>query len=191
LNSEISQVSDTEIPVKQGSAVGTSLAAAPPSGDSPAASPVEHAALGHLISLDGGSEFPLNGIRLLIGRSPACNIVLPFPEVSGKHCQLEMDQGIWHVRDLGSRNGIQVDGKPVMATSLRPNSILSVAKRRFKVVYEPLPTKAEPADEPLATLDLDAVQQSDRVTFDEFPQSSFAFDRSGPEEPPLNGESQA
>lgn len=188
LNSEISQLSATEVPAK----AGTGASGTPQAGDSPAAGTpaVAQRPFGQLVPLDGGDEFLLKGIRLLVGRSPACNIVLPFPEVSGKHCQLEFLEGIWHVRDLGSRNGIQVDGKSVNATPLRPNAILSVAKRRFKVVYEPEVAQAEPADEPLATLDLNAVQQSDRITFGEFPRESFAIDLSGVDEPPLGGQSE-
>jgi pSer/pThr/pTyr-binding forkhead associated (FHA) protein len=186
LNSDISQLSATEIPAKPGS--GTSPGADPAAAD---ASPAAQRPLGELVPLEGGDAFLLKGIRLLVGRSPACNIVLPFPEVSGKHCQLEWHEGIWHVRDLGSRNGIQVDGKSVTAMPLRPNAILAVAKRRFKVLYEPHETQVKTADDPVATLDLDGVQQTDRVTFGEFPQSLFAFDNPVADEPPLGGGSEA
>jgi adenylate cyclase len=164
MNSEISQVSATE--------VGEKSAAGQPAPSSGAGSIPATAILGKLVALDGEAEIPLKGIRLLIGRAPACNIVLPYPEVSGKHCQLDLQDGVWHVRDLGSRNGIQVDGKSGNSLPMRPNSVLSVAKRRFKIVYE-LPPAEVPAS---ATIDLSQVGQGDQISFADTPGSLFSLE---------------
>jgi pSer/pThr/pTyr-binding forkhead associated (FHA) protein len=105
-----------------------------------------------------------------------CHIVLPYPEVSGKHCQLDLHEGQWHVRDLGSRNGIQVDGKPQTAAPLKANAILSIAKHRFKIVYEPKINDFELGNEPIATIDLGEVMPTDRVMFDVFPEPARDFE---------------
>lgn len=98
--------------------------------------------LGELIPCGGGSPIPLTKRSLLVGRAPACDISLPSPMVSSKHCQLEFKGGFWHVRDLGSTNGIRVDGIVQLAKYLKPGEVLSIAKLRFEVSYMPL------ADEP-------------------------------------------
>ncbi len=99
--------------------------------------------LGTLDPCGGGDPIPLFGNQLTIGRRSSCDVVLNFPTVSGKHCQLEHKDGFWHVRDLNSRNGIRIDGDPTDGGVLLPGSILSVAKMRFEVHYQP-PDGAEP-----------------------------------------------
>ena len=103
-------------------------------------------ALGELIPCGGGIPIPLTKASLLVGRSPACDISLELPLVSAKHCQLEFKEGFWHVRDLGSRNGIRVDGVFQLAKYLQPGEILWIATYRFEIAYTPL-ADAPPAEE--------------------------------------------
>jgi adenylate cyclase len=106
--------------------------------------------LGELVPCGGGPPIPLLKPNLLVGRSPACDIAIPDPLISSKHCQLEFKSGFWHVRDLGSRNGIRVDGVFQLAKYLRPGEVLSIAKRRFEVMYTPLAEEPPPDDNPFA-----------------------------------------
>jgi adenylate cyclase len=108
------------------------------------------AALGELIPCGGGAPIPLTKSRLIIGRSPACDITLEFPMVSAKHCQLEFKEGFWHVRDLGSRNGIRVDGVFQLAKYLRPGEILWIARHRYEISYTPLADEPPPEENPFA-----------------------------------------
>jgi pSer/pThr/pTyr-binding forkhead associated (FHA) protein len=110
----------------------------------PAARPVEHKgqetqpsspALGELISCGGGDPIPLLKTRLLIGRATDCDIVLRFPTVSVRHCLLEWTDGTWVVRDLGSRNGIRVEGVRCEAKSLLPGNVFWVANLRYRIDY--------------------------------------------------------
>ena len=95
------------------------------------------APLGELVPLGGGDPIPLLRTPLTVGRRPTCDIVLAFDNVSGKHCQLELRDGYWHVADLGSSNGIKVDEMRCVESPLPPGSVLRVAKHRFEVRYEP------------------------------------------------------
>jgi len=56
--------------------------------------------------------------------------------------------GYWHVRDLGSRNGIKVNGIRCDAHWLMPGDVISVSKHRYEVNYSPSgeapPVEAEP-----------------------------------------------
>src|SRR5438034_383224 len=106
--------------------------------------------LGQLVPCGGGDSIPLLHRRIVVGRTPDCDITLPFPMVSARHCELEFHQGFWHVRDLGSRNGILVDGIYQIAKYLKPGAILSVARRRFEISYTPLADEPPPEENPFA-----------------------------------------
>jgi len=113
---------------------------APDRAEGPAAPAREHAgapSLGKLIPCGGGQPIPLRQPRLLVGRHHRCDLVIRCPSVSGRHCQLEWAGGGWVVRDLGSRNGIRVDGRRCEEQRLAPGSILGVAGVRYQVVYTP------------------------------------------------------
>jgi adenylate cyclase len=99
---------------------------------------------GQLVPCGGGDPIPLRKPQLLVGRHDACDVVLRFATVSARHCQLEWtDQG-WFVRDLGSRNGIRVDGIPCDEKVLAPGCVLSIAGLRYEVVYTTRETDPHP-----------------------------------------------
>lgn len=64
------------------------------------------------------SETPQQRLRigpggLTVGRHPDCEISRPIPEISRRHCRVEID-GEWALlRDLGSTNGTRLDGRQV------------------------------------------------------------------------------
>jgi hypothetical protein len=59
--------------------------------------------------------------RMLVGRAPNCDCVLPQNCVSRRHAQLWRDGERWYLRDLGSRNGTRVNGVRVIErTEVRP-----------------------------------------------------------------------
>ena len=112
--------------------------------------PGNAAILGELVPCGGGPPIPLTKPSLLVGRSPACDITLAFPMVSSKHCQLDFKEGFWHVRDLGSRNGIRVDGFFQLAKYLKPGEILWIARQRFEIAYTPQADEPPPEENPFA-----------------------------------------
>ena len=51
-----------------------------------------------------------------VGRSPACDVVVSDPSVSWEHVCIWYDAvGLW-MRDLDSRNGTHLDGRPIRGT---------------------------------------------------------------------------
>jgi pSer/pThr/pTyr-binding forkhead associated (FHA) protein len=93
---------------------------------------------GQLIPVGGGDPIPLLKKGLLIGRRESCDIVLRFSNVSAHHCQLTVNAGYWHVRDLQSRNGVKVNGVRVTDKRIDPGDILSIAKHKYEVNYSPV-----------------------------------------------------
>jgi adenylate cyclase len=94
---------------------------------------------GELIPVGGGDPIPLLKKGLLIGRRESCDIVLRFSNVSAHHCQLTVNAGYWHVRDLQSRNGVKVNGVRVSDSKrIDPGDILSIAKHKYELNYSPM-----------------------------------------------------
>lgn len=102
---------------------------------------------GELIPCGGGDPIPLLKPRLLVGRRSSCDIHLRFENVSSQHCQMELINGYWHIRDLNSRNGIKVNGIRCDAKWLLPGDEVSIAKHRYEMIYTPNGEAPPPVDE--------------------------------------------
>jgi pSer/pThr/pTyr-binding forkhead associated (FHA) protein len=98
--------------------------------------------LGKLAPCGGGPTIPLLKPKLLLGRQSSCDVPLRFPTVSARHCELELRDGYWFVRDLGSRHGTRVNGTRCTAEWLLPDDVLAVSVHRYTALYTP------PADQP-------------------------------------------
>ena len=61
----------------------------------------------------GGERLNLAAERLVIGRHPACDIVIDLSAVSRQHAAITMEGGAVFIEDLRSRNGTLVNGKPL------------------------------------------------------------------------------
>jgi phosphoserine phosphatase RsbU/P len=65
--------------------------------------------------------YPLDRPRLVVGRAPECEIVLDDDAISRHHAEILHDPfGRWLIHDLGSRNGLKVDGDRVPEHALLP-----------------------------------------------------------------------
>ncbi len=60
--------------------------------------------------------------EFVVGRDDGCGLQLTDPLVSRQHAKFEFYEGQWRVRDLGSANGIIVDGAKVTLAALLPES---------------------------------------------------------------------
>lgn len=64
-----------------------------------------------LVPIAGGSPVPIDKAVLLFGRQPDCDVVLKDSrKVSRRHCCIAQINGEYVIRDLGSMNGIRVNG---------------------------------------------------------------------------------
>ena len=64
--------------------------------------------------------------RLLLGRSPSCQLVFADDTVSRRHAELLLVEGRWMLRDLGSSNGTWVNGRRVMEAEVAPGDELQL-----------------------------------------------------------------
>jgi FHA domain len=79
-----------------------------------------------------GKSYALAG-TLVIGRAPECDIVLALPEISRKHAQLRATPGGVWIEDLGSINGVWVNGNRVQKGLFQPGDELRLDTSRFLI----------------------------------------------------------
>jgi predicted component of type VI protein secretion system len=91
-----------------------------------------------------GSEFPLDQERVLLGRGPGVDLAFNDVTMSRQHAVLELSAEGFRVRDLGSTNGVLVNGTRVPAADLKHADVLGIGEHEFQVVIEarerPAPT---------------------------------------------------
>ena len=73
-----------------------------------------------------GQRSVLSGSRVTVGRSRECNVVVSDPNVSRRHLELRRGEEGWSVVDLGSTNGMKVNGRRVPEARLRPGDRITI-----------------------------------------------------------------
>ena len=95
------------------------------------------AAAGALVIRSGGNRtgqsFPLQGERMVIGRSPEAEIFLDDVTVSRDHAVLVRRSGAWVLDDSGSLNGTYVNRRRVDSHKLEDGDELQIGK--YKLTY--------------------------------------------------------
>jgi predicted component of type VI protein secretion system len=89
-----------------------------------------------LVAIDEGPDISLDRPMVVVGRHPNCDVRLESLRVSRHHCCMTRDRDQVVVRDLGSTNGIRINGMRVEAGTLRPGDELSIAHLRYRLEGE-------------------------------------------------------
>jgi DNA-binding NtrC family response regulator len=71
---------------------------------------------------------PLGLPRVTLGRADDCGVRIEWPGVSRHHAEIYRQGPSFALRDLGSTNGVFVDGEPVEHCAVRPGMILRVGE---------------------------------------------------------------
>lgn len=128
---------------------------------------------GELIPVGGGDPIPLTRRIMTMGRRESCDICLRFPNVSGLHCELSFRDGYWFIRDLGSTNGIKINGSRVLQRPMRPGDELGISNRRYTIQYK------------LASIGLENLEA--QMTEDEDIRSKSLLEKAGLAKPKRGG----
>ncbi len=89
----------------------------------------------YLTMLNGpqaGATFPLDPRRKNhLGRGSDCDVVIADPLASRHHVILAWEDGVWWMRDLGSRNGAYVNGQKTDEAQLAEGNTLRIGSTEF------------------------------------------------------------
>jgi Protein of unknown function (DUF3662)/FHA domain len=89
-----------------------------------------------IVSLDD-RRYVLDGPVAVLGRSKECDCVLDDPNVSRQHAELRRGStGDWQVVDLGSTNGVKVNGRRVGSSRLSPGDEVTLGTSSFTFEIE-------------------------------------------------------
>jgi hypothetical protein len=93
---------------------------------------------GKRLVLEDGTRVPLTHTPFVIGRGVGCDLVVPDLSISRRHAEIcSGPGGTLSIRDLGSRNGVILDGDRVDGESeLRPGTTFLLGDARFWLEVE-------------------------------------------------------
>jgi pSer/pThr/pTyr-binding forkhead associated (FHA) protein len=148
-----------------------------------------------LIALNDGMRILLDKPILLLGREPECDIQFDSRKVSRRHCCIAQVGDRLIVRDLGSTNGIRINGVRVLEGYLNTGDELTIGNQRYQVswgeqsqsVRRPPaggpPAKVLPRPVPIQDVEDDVLEAADEpVPIFEGPNPGI---RAAPPKPPI------
>lgn len=104
-----------------------------------------------LVPLTPGTAptIPLQRPVLLIGRHPECDVRIDLPKISRRHCCVALAYDRVMIRDLGSRNGLRVNGLVIDEAMLRPGDEVAIGPILYRVEQDPPPSPPPTAKAPV------------------------------------------
>ena len=82
----------------------------------------------------GGKRHQIPPDGAVLGRSRDCEITIEDPNISRRHAEMRLENGSWSIVDLGSTNGIEVNGERVDSATLEPGDRIVLG--RTELVFE-------------------------------------------------------
>ena len=83
-----------------------------------------------------GTEIDLTRPRTILGRGPGVDVEIPDEAMSRQHFALDIVGTDLRARDLGSTNGLLVNGKPAEAAELSHGDRLKAGDHEFRILVE-------------------------------------------------------
>ena len=98
-----------------------------------------------LVITDGTRERELQLVgRLVVGRDPSCDISDDHSLLSRRHAEFVTSGSAVTVRDLGSRNGVFVNGNRAAERTLEPGDVVQIGPLRARYVVDDAPVSISP-----------------------------------------------
>jgi len=115
------------------------------------------------------SVYPLLG-PTTIGRGADNTITVPDPTVSRHHAKLSFQDGTWIVEDLGSANGITVEGKRIEKLVLKPGDTFKLGEIAFSLLNHGTPDARDHFTQTVEILsasavDLEVLEDKEKAEF--------------------------
>jgi hypothetical protein len=127
-------------------------------------------------------EIPFEMDFLSVGRKADNDIVIDNPAVSGHHCRISLQGGVYFVEDLDSTNGTFVNEKRIKKAGLHHSDVVGVAKHALVFVEDVPPPEPEPAPEAPAEVPDDATMMISPQKQAELVAASSSFAKPGVKE---------
>src|ERR1700676_3437963 len=89
-----------------------------------------------LVALTEEPSILLDKPIMLFGRNPECDIQIDSRKVSRRHCCIAQVNDYLVVRDLGSTNGLRINGVRVLEGRLTNGDELIIGTSRYQVTWE-------------------------------------------------------
>jgi len=86
-----------------------------------------------------GSEVELEKARVTLGRGAGADVVLDHSSISHEHAALELFDGGYRLRDLGSTNGVVVNGSKMTVADLKHGDRFELGSLAFRYLVEARP----------------------------------------------------
>ena len=108
----------------------------------PAAKPLGGFLASHravIVTLSGttaGNEYELEAERTVVGRGPGVELAFDDKTMSREHAAFEVRDDAMCVRDLGSTNGILVNGGATLSCELKHGDRIELGEHQFQLVLE-------------------------------------------------------
>jgi pSer/pThr/pTyr-binding forkhead associated (FHA) protein len=83
-----------------------------------------------------GSEISLEKPRVTIGRAKTAEVVVDDASISHQHAALELGSNGYRIRDLGSTNGVQVNGARMALAELKHGDRFALGQIELRYVVE-------------------------------------------------------
>ncbi|EWM53885.1 FHA domain-containing protein [Ruminococcus flavefaciens] len=78
-----------------------------------------------------GKIYELGCDEVLIGRHASADVRLPDLSVSRYHAMMTVSDGVWTIKDIGSKSGLFVNGELIREKVLSENDIIKLGNRRL------------------------------------------------------------
>jgi Protein of unknown function (DUF3662)/FHA domain len=82
----------------------------------------------------GGKRHQIPPDGAVLGRSRDCEITIEDANISRRHAEVRLENGAWSITDLGSTNGIEINGERVPSAKLEPGDRIVLG--RTELVFE-------------------------------------------------------
>jgi pSer/pThr/pTyr-binding forkhead associated (FHA) protein len=85
---------------------------------------------------DAGMEHPIEQDRCIIGRGPGVDFAFDDTAMSRQHAAIDFAAGSFRIQDLGSTNGLRVNGDAVQSCELDHGDRIEVGSLVFQLVVD-------------------------------------------------------